>query len=548
MSVVAWAERAKHVLLPWTEKDSGGIGWGSGGFHCRSGVVGVFIAVVTLTVLLLNVSHVAKWIAVGLPSVSGVYVLRGLVQSSTRDAQVLATLCVGCMSIIALVVGVEFLAGMGPHDEGEGTALDLFPAVGLIMSVCGVVLQGFGLFSRVFVDPKSSFPFQRERAALEYTRLRLKPWGPRSVRYPGFIPPELLVAAVLVGLTVAFVVIFTWVMVDMFVMFVQLFGSEFGAPKKYIDTIVLVYKATRILFIGGVAFSFSWSVYQMLQQYLHDLSVLGRTGHLPSGSKVTPKIQKRLLPHVGALVPAYAMVGSFVSSLVLFIIVFVFICPMVIIAYFVDSVQTWLLHTMIYTVISVLLHHAVKLVFRWWLYGEDSYNMVSRPQWYELVYYVELITGLVIEGPLSAGAFVGMFFGHLLSFFRVDKPSFPRGLEFWDGGFRAYSSLLLAENVINNPIARTARGLFLQRDPGYGHGRRARTRWFLAVTLINNPSLKRLRRRRKHDEWHSTSSMSGDEDLGVGVGDAAESALGGDLGTDGSETEVNVPLLDFSRR
>ncbi|CAO3684394.1 unnamed protein product [Umbelopsis ramanniana] len=120
---------------------------------------------------------------------------------------------------------------------------------------------------------------------------------------------------------------------------------------------------------------------------------------------------------------------------------------------------------------------------------------------------------------------IKLLFRYPIFSIRVDRNAETWGVRRGDAGFAAYCGMILAEHEYNNPIilsfitsltqGETSNGQSVKAckkhqiklsdvESGTGHNepkeevktnaqKRARTRWFLYVTLINNPTLLKVR-------------------------------------------------------
>ncbi|KNC50943.1 uncharacterized protein AMSG_07193 [Thecamonas trahens ATCC 50062] len=162
-----------------------------------------------------------------------------------------------------------------------------------------------------------------------------------------------------------------------------------------------------------------------------------------------------------------------------------------------------------------------KFIIARYVVSSDHPFLLPNPRWwslYELVYtFLNIVNGVSLTIVRFSGALGALVF----TFLRMDYPVVNKTREHADPGFHAYVAMLLLDHVHNNPVVVVASQIFIQSllygrardgadivpyrlridDPDSGFpsppkprlsptARRARLRWALAVTLINNPSLR----------------------------------------------------------
>ena len=155
------------------------------------------------------------------------------------------------------------------------------------------------------------------------------------------------------------------------------------------------------------------------------------------------------------------------------------------------------------------------------------------------------VTSILSGIATAIGRLVALLIGFVIYYMRLDTALTPHPRESLDPGFTAFSSCLLTDLYFNSPVLVVAASIFAERivpgpPPPEGDielnvksssalcGQRARARWALAYTLVNNPSLVAMRKRGGTDAKAADAtqgpSVSAPDDVDVRVGSSSRSS------------------------
>ncbi|CEM29853.1 unnamed protein product [Vitrella brassicaformis CCMP3155] len=166
----------------------------------------------------------------------------------------------------------------------------------------------------------------------------------------------------------------------------------------------------------------------------------------------------------------------------------------------------------------------------------DKSNSIRRPRLFAVMYVAIIVVNFaygLLMGVISIIA--GIFFGVILVF-QPGHSLFPKSARNWDPAYVSFLGALYLAHEEFNPIARTAVTLLSaegkrrhtippEDEQRVAAHRRARNRWHLALTLVNNPSLcqsKAYALLRRNDASNARQRASGQTDAGTQGSDGTE--------------------------
>ncbi|KNC55716.1 uncharacterized protein AMSG_12422 [Thecamonas trahens ATCC 50062] len=309
-----------------------------------------------------------------------------------------------------------------------------------------------------------------------------------------FVPVLMIISALLTVFTVSVVLTLSWMFVDIIIVILKGLVLELGLKPGMFDSVIAFLRFLRVVWTIVMALFSLHGAYAMTAQCKLDQKRMAQTGVLPAEVEIVPwKHRVTTSPLAAAIMPSVTMLSAAVSTTILSVVVILSGLTAALFWVFTSWFSDWSVHWLIATIISYSITRGIKRAEYQFVFTGDG--EIKRPVASDLLYYANLVVYLGIGAPLSLLHFVVFVFLHIIQYYRPDKSSQPRGLELTpvDVGFCSYVGMLLADRQVNNPVLRVAVDIFSSPRDGPASSP-ARNRWFLALTLINNPALARYRR------------------------------------------------------
>ncbi|XP_061490334.1 stimulated by retinoic acid gene 6 protein-like isoform X2 [Rhineura floridana] len=273
-----------------------------------------------------------------------------------------------------------------------------------------------------------------------------------------------------------------------------------------------------------MSFSYVINILANYRKHLKQLQAGQRYFLLSESITVSSSLSVVALGRFTACQIAYILWGYFIMHLVLWvvgmIVMYVFVLPMKR-GEWMELLNKW--GTVLLSCVIVMLLKKLEVLFavRFFLQPKISPNDNQKPlaldnrkafvNFSYFLFFHSVVVGLfsclmrLLRSTMLGAWLIG----------RLDQPLMPKGYEAFDGGFKNWVGMLLMDHYHTNPVLvcfchildAQNRGTQLQRanehtDITEMMGRvprvsgKARTRWLLLYTLLNNPSLQKFRKPR----------------------------------------------------